>query len=145
MNSITMIPLKKTLGNLGNALQKINKTVNFAHMIDLLERQNEVAACLKVTDTEEDEQERQRLCREATAACLKELHEHCLAYLKSHPEDASYEKWIREFHPDNVELLGNVDHRFYVQDSDHRIIWNSYCDMQDHPEWKVDVKSSQDD
>ena len=133
----TMPRLKESIGN---ALQKINQTVNLAHMIDLLEQQQELADYMEVVNTEnKEEQERKRLCREATALCLKEIHEHCTTYLREHPDDASYEEWIRECHPDNVEDDGRatIDHRFYVMDSDHRIIWNSYCDMMGHPERKI--------
>lgn len=133
-----MVRLKQTLGN---ALNKLNKTVNLIHMIDMLERQHAVSECLQVDESNagEDEEERQRLCKEAAAACLKEVHEHCLAYIEKHPEDASYEEWIWECHPENVGEKGNnVDHRFYVIDSDHRIIWNSYCDMKGYPERKIE-------
>lgn len=129
-----MVQLKRTLGT---ALQKINKTINLIYMIDVLEQKQEVADYLEEVNTEnEDEQERKRQCREAIAACLKEIHEHCLEYLSDHPENACYVDWIRLCHPDNVEC-GKLDRRFYVRDSDHRIIWNSYCDMQNHPERKI--------
>lgn len=58
----------------------------------------------------------------------------------------SYEDWIRQYHPDNAngeesmdeKLPGNeIDLRFYLQDSDHRIIWNSYVDAFGCPELKV--------
>ncbi len=35
-----------------------------------------------------------------------------------------------------------IDHRFYVRDSDHRIIWNSYCDMYGYSDLKVDYRDS---
>lgn len=135
-----MANLKKKLGN---ALQKLNESVNLVHMIDLLERQDAVAQCLQVNegDHQREEEERRRLCREAAAACFKELHEHCLTYLKSHPKEGSFEDWIVSCHPDNVDL-GEIDHRFYVEDSDHRIIWNSYCDMHSHSNWKVQSRNS---
>jgi hypothetical protein len=129
------IKIKKTLGS---ALQKINRTVNLIYMIDMLEQKQEIADYMEVINTEnEEEQERKRQCREATALCLKEVHDHCITYLEEHPQDGSYENWIRACHPDNVDLDAVIDHRFYVQDSDHRIIWNSYCDMKGHSEWKM--------
>ena len=107
------------------------------HMIDALEKKQELADYMEEMNNENsEEQERKRLCREATAACLKEIHDHCIRYLKQHPDDASYEEWIKECHPENAEL-GYVDHRFYVRDSDHRIIWNSYCDMKGFRERKI--------
>ena len=76
---------------------------------------------------------------------MKEIHEHCLTYFSNNPDDASYEKWIRECHPDNAPDSENIDHRFYVRDSDHRIIWNSYCDMHGHPEWKKEYLNEHKD
>lgn len=35
----------------------------------------------------------------------------------------TYEEWIGELHPDNFHD-GVLDHRFYVEDSDHRKLWN---------------------
>ncbi len=132
-----MVQLKQRIGN---ALQKLNETVNFAHMIDLLEQQQVVADYMEFINSEnQEEEERKRLCREAAALCLKEIHDHCMTYLQSHPDDASYEEWIRQCHPDNVEEVSSViDHRFYVEDSDHRSIWNGYVDMMGHPEWKIE-------
>jgi hypothetical protein len=126
-------PIKQTLGK---TLQKINQSVNLMYMIEMLERKDEVARCLKISNAEEDEEERSRICREAADACLKEIHEHCVAYLNAHKDNGSYEEWIREFHPDNA-TMETIDHRFYVEESDHRIIWNSYCDMQGHSDWKI--------
>mmetsp|Transcript_8677 Transcript_8677/g.10955 ORF Transcript_8677/g.10955 Transcript_8677/m.10955 type:complete len:144 (+) Transcript_8677:382-813(+) len=129
-----MVKLKKSLGV---ALQKVNRTVNLAYMIDFLESQQRIADNLDSINKENnEEQARKKLCREATAACLKNIHEHCLEYMENHISDASYEEWIRDCHPDNVNR-DKIDHRFYVKDSDHRIIWNSYCDMQGHPERKI--------
>ena len=89
---------------------------------------------------EEEEEELKRVCKEAAAACLKEIHEHCIAYIEQNHEDGSYEGWIQECHPENAGRQChkmNVDYRFYARDSDHRIIWNSYCDMQGHQELKI--------
>lgn len=82
-----------------------------------------------------EEEEMKRICKEATAACLKEIHDHCIQYLDEHKSNGSYEEWVEQCHPDNMKQLG-VDHRFYNRDSDHRIIWNSYCDMKGFPELK---------
>mmetsp|Transcript_15985 Transcript_15985/g.20288 ORF Transcript_15985/g.20288 Transcript_15985/m.20288 type:complete len:139 (+) Transcript_15985:125-541(+) len=131
-----MVQLKNRIGNV---LHKLNETVNLVHMIDMLEQQQVMADYMEFVNTEnQEEEERKRLCREAAALCLKEIHDHCITYLKEHPNDGSYEEWIRLCHPDNVEETNNqIDHRFYVEDADHRIIWNSYCDMLGHTEWKI--------
>jgi hypothetical protein len=63
-----------------------------------------------------------------------------------------YEDWIRECHPENVDdercdreddrdQAHDIDFRFYLQDSDHRIIWNSYVHSFGCPELQVDEMS----
>ena len=49
---------------------------------------------------------------------------HLEEFLITHPE-STYEQWIAALHPENVEEgSAMIDHRFYVEDSDHRILWN---------------------
>jgi hypothetical protein len=36
----------------------------------------------------------------------------------------SYEDWIRHCHPENTRDGIFIDHRFYVEKSDHRMAWN---------------------
>jgi hypothetical protein len=60
-----------------------------------------------------------------------------------------YEEWIQDLHPENVAAghifddFKEVDLRFYVHDSDHRLLWNArmmdYC----HPERQVAARSFQ--
>ena len=55
---------------------------------------------------------------------MKEVSTHLESFLHDNPT-ASYEEWISSLHPDNAEYAdGSIDHRFYVEDSDHRILWN---------------------
>lgn len=120
-----------------------------------LEEQDAVIAYMEQLENEkEDDRLSQQICRNAIAACLESMHEHCIEFLKrggGAPEQgghsshsrrishgASYEEWIQEYHPENVRTSsGSLDHRFYLRDSDHRIIWNGYCDMHGCPERKV--------
>ena len=118
-----MVKLRNQLSSIGNALQKIN----LAKLIDDLERAQELADHLEHINTElNEEAERKELCREAQAACLETILNHLTEFLERRP-DANYEEWIAELHPDNMDLAkgGNIDHRFYVKESDHRMIWNS--------------------
>ena len=78
-----------------------------------------------------EEQVRRKIRRDAQTTCLEAVHNHLESYLKQHPNDATYEKWIEELHPENAyegQLLQGmdktIDHRFYVESSDHRKIWN---------------------
>jgi len=113
--------IKKTLNIIGVHLQK----VNLAKLIDDLEREQELA------DIEiMEEEERRAICAEAVAACRQTILEHMRSFLEEWP-DASYEEWIVQLHPDNADTHKQrrtkaepIDHRFYVEESDHRLIWN---------------------
>jgi len=79
-----------------------------------------------------EEEERKALCREAVASCMQTILEHLSEFLGERP-DATYEEWIEELHPDNTDdqahsNVGFIDHRFYVDESHHRIVWNDHMD-----------------
>jgi len=63
--------------------------------------------------------------REAEVLCMMEVRNHLMEYVNSHPS-STYEEWIGKLHPDNVNQKHPhlIDHRFYVEDSDHRRLWN---------------------
>ena len=114
--------------NVGNQLQK----VNLAKLIDELEHDQELADKLEFINQEtKEEADRKDLVRQATEACHAEIENHLEDFLERCP-DATYEDWILDLHPDNVEqgrLFENfteVDLRFYVKDSDHRLLWNRH-------------------
>ena len=54
---------------------------------------------------------------------------HLEDFIRLNPS-ASYEEWIGALHPENVhdKNSGVIDHRFYVRDSDHRLLWNELLD-----------------
>jgi hypothetical protein len=56
------------------------------------------------------------------AKCKAEIEDHLSSFLFLHPY-GSYEEWIQDLHPENVDR-GKLDLRFYVADSDHRLLWN---------------------
>ena len=105
-------------------------------------------------DADDDDYDAHRICREATMACLWDIIEHLFHFLAEERNSScnrtngndndirdtentccctkcsypTYEDWIRDLHPENVH--GNVvDHRFYVRESEHRIIWNEQMKM----------------
>mmetsp|Transcript_9712 Transcript_9712/g.14561 ORF Transcript_9712/g.14561 Transcript_9712/m.14561 type:complete len:137 (-) Transcript_9712:114-524(-) len=119
-----MNPLK----SLGNQLQKIN----LLHLIDQLERYQEVADQLDEINTENDEEtKRKQMVHEAVEACKKEISRHLETFLKDN-STAVYEDWIESLHPDNAEFLDRrIDHRFYVADDHHRLLWNSCMEKID--------------
>lgn len=70
------------------------------------------------------DQERNELVRTSQSECMKEITDHLFPFLRENP-DATYEEWIASLHPDNADYAdGRIDHRFYVEDSDHRLLWN---------------------
>jgi hypothetical protein len=67
---------------------------------------------------------------EAKTAMMKAVREHLESFLAEHP-NSSYAQWIEGLQPENVhdgQLLQGldkmIDHRFYVEASDHRQLLN---------------------
>jgi hypothetical protein len=126
---------------------------------------------------DDDDNDAHRICREATMACLWDIIEHLFHFLAEERKSScnrtngndkddvrdienitniccctscsypKYEDWIRDLHPENVH--GNVvDHRFYVRESEYRIIWNEQMKMNGrmnlaiHPKLSVDGTST---
>lgn len=81
--------------------------------------------------------ESENMMHEAARMMLDINRRHLDEFLITHPE-GTYEQWIGKLHPDNVDGT-TVDHRFYVEDSDHRILWND--NIGDLREF-VEVRSS---
>lgn len=118
--------VKKGLATVGNALQKLN----LAKRISEMENDQVIADQLEVVNQETTEEaERKLIVQESLAQCHAEIEKHLEDFLFLNP-DATYEEWIQDVHPENVSegrLLSDfkqVDLRFYVADSDHRILWN---------------------
>lgn len=122
--------LGATVKTIGNVYQK----VNLAKLIDNLERDQVLADHLEHVNQELlEEEERKRICREAELLCLQTIESHLEEFLETDP-DGTYEGWISSLHPDNTNENvnpnhptfggGPIDHRFYVKESDHRILWN---------------------
>ena len=61
--------------------------------------------------------------REAKRACLEVVEAHLRRWLKEPAGDRTYEAWVRALHPENASKDA-IDHRFYVEDSEHRLLWN---------------------
>ncbi len=81
-----------------------------------------------------EEQERRWLVRESQTECMKEIIAHLGKFLNENP-DALYEEWIAALHPENAEYVdpNQIDHRFYLEDSDHRLLWNEFMTiMMEH-------------
>ena len=86
----------------------------------------------------QDEQqvlEAQNLSKEAEEACLSVCRQHLQEFLREKP-DGTYEEWLRSLHPENdyegklLEGFSELDHRFYVKESDHLKMWNESVDEE---------------
>ena len=81
------------------------------------------------SDTLLDGEDPEVLSKRAYEACLQFILDHFEAFVEETP-NVTYEEWIEEIHPENTRMwkskdnLLTVDHRFYVEASDHRKIWN---------------------
>jgi len=77
---------------------------------------------LRMERIDREREESEAMVQDA-ARMMKEINQrHLEEYLITHPS-ATYESWIAKLHPENVDGE-TIDHRFYVEDSDHRILWN---------------------
>ncbi len=82
-----------------------------------------------------------RIVRESMEECMKEVSSHLESFLNDNPL-ALYEEWITSLHPDNAEFAdARIDHRFYVEDSDHRILWNQCMEAMDRKDSIVHAKN----
>ena len=118
-----IMTLKSNFSKITKAIQKLN----LVKAIDKMEQDQGVADMLEDINKEIlEEQKRKSICRKAKESCFLAIQEHLSDFLKQHPY-GTYEEWITDLHPDNVRESASddgIDHRFYVEESDHRILWN---------------------
>ena len=107
--------------------KKAMHKVNIGKWIDDLEKDQDLADQLERINVEHSaEVERRQLVLRVREECMDALRTHLVSFLQETPEGRCYEDWIAEVHPENVNDDDQVDARFYVQDSDHRILWNEH-------------------
>jgi hypothetical protein len=137
--------IKNGVQKVGDVLQK----VNIGKWIDELERDQEIADELNRQNIDnEEENERKQIVREAQEACMDAIRVHLHSFLLDDSENIStYEDWIAELHPDNIittitnknedsnkqteQQQFSIDPRYYLTDSDHRIMWNDAISKMD--------------
>ena len=88
-----------------------------------VEAQREAILQGNMARIDQDRQESESMAHQAAKMILAMDKSHLEEFLIKNPS-GSYEEWIRELHPDNVDQNGILDHRFYLEDSDHRQLWN---------------------
>ena len=110
-----ILSVPQTISKIANKNKNNNEETNKLDFADKLEFINKEII---------EGQGNRRIVKESMAECMKEVSTHLESFLHDNPT-ASYEEWISSLHPDNAEYAdGSIDHRFYVEDSDHRILWN---------------------
>ncbi len=133
---------KSTAINVAKAPQLIGRTIlSVPKSISKLSKKDQRKQKPKHADRIEfiskeilDDQGRRRIVRESQSDTLTLISTHLESFLaeRTGPKSdsnsnsiPSYEEWIADLHPDNAEYAdGSIDHRFYVEESDHRILWN---------------------
>ena len=101
-------------------VQFIRKIISISKKLDQRSEQKKRA----------EDKEIDRICREATEACLRAIITHLYTFIQDFDNcDALYEDWLHEVHPENCDGLA-VDHRFYIEESDHRLIWNELMERR---------------
>lgn len=79
--------------------------------------------------------EAENLSRDAEKACMDVILVHLDEFLSKRP-DGTYEQWLRELHPENdyegrlLQGFSELDHRFYVKESDHLRFWNESIETE---------------
>lgn len=81
------------------------------------------------------------ICEEAVRLCLTSIATHLDEFTNDDCINATYEDWIKSLHPENIHEM-NVDHRFYVESSDHLKIWNQKMELSGRRRSKVLPQSS---
>jgi hypothetical protein len=119
-------------------VQFIRKIISISKKLDQRSEQKKRA----------EDKEIDRICREATEACLRAIITHLYTFIQDCDNcDALFEDWLHEVHPENCNGLA-VDHRFYVEESDHRLIWNELMERRNQfskvvrPQYLKSVRSS---
>jgi len=117
---------------LGNKFQNMN----LGRIIDQMEQDQGLADSLEALNSRmKEEVERHSVRREAEELSMKVITDHLHGFLEAHPE-GTYEEWISDLHPENAnqgKLLADIqqiDDRFYVMESDHRLLWNTAVEEQ---------------
>jgi hypothetical protein len=121
--------MRQGLQNVGSKLQQIN----LGKLINQMEQDQGLADQLEsLNEHVRDEKERRDIRLEAEAACLQMIQDHLQELLIKYP-NATYEQWIEDLHPENAsegQLLAGmskeIDLRFYIEESDHRKLWNQH-------------------
>ena len=120
----TILSVPQSLAKITNHIHDVSSNQNGHEDVDVESKKK-----LEFINREiVEDQGRKKMVRESQSDCMKEIVDHLQLFLDEsmyNRYNATYEQWIAALHPDNAEYAdGSIDHRFYVDDSDHRVLWN---------------------
>jgi hypothetical protein len=125
---------KQRFKKLASGAKNVVDKINIGKWIDNLEKDQELADHLEIVNHEyQQESSHKILVGHVREQCMDEIRRHLEQFWEEnqhHRHDFSapptYDDWIRELHPDNVQADGTMDARFYIPDCDHWVLWNQY-------------------
>jgi hypothetical protein len=106
---------------------------NITQLMDQQQEQPTLSRQLNsLNERMKEEAERRDVRKVSEEACLNTMRQHLHTFLIENPS-AAYAQWIENLHPENTqdpqlfeEMDKQIDLRFYVVESDHRILWNEH-------------------
>lgn len=126
-----------------NVPQKIGQTIlqapdrifNKQQQVERNEQRDEATDDIhgKICTNIIDDQNGRIAVRESQEECMREITNHLKLFIFNLPDSVEryeYKDWIEALHPENANYLTSgrsiIDHRFYMKDSHHRLLWNEY-------------------
>jgi hypothetical protein len=136
------VPRKQRLRKLATGAKTVVDKINIGKWIDNLEKDQELADHLEVVNHEYQQVSSQKiLVGHVREECLDGIRQHLEQFWENHHHSEwtgatlplpTYEDWIRQLHPDNVQPDGTIDARFYIPDCDHLVLWNQNYNKTQH-------------
>lgn len=111
----------------GVALYQMDRSSNSSSLQQHQQQDEDAQMRLRMDRINREREESEAMVADAARMMLDINRRHLNEFLITHPY-ATYEEWIGKLHPENVtqqdKTTTTIDHRFYVEDSDHRMLWN---------------------
>ena len=137
-NKQPKVVLQDGIRSIGSKFQQFN----ISKIVDTSTGTNDFESLNSIV---KEHQEFHVLKRQAEEACLQEMKVHLQDFLRTYMQEhdgfhPTYEEWIENIHPENAyegKLLTDykekeIDLRFFLQDSDHRKLWNDTVPKERH-------------
>jgi predicted transport protein len=107
---------------------------NITQFMDQQQQEQTTLSCQlnSLNERMKEEAERRDVRNVSAEACMNTMRQHLHTFLIENPS-ATYAQWIENLHPENTqdpqlleEMDKEIDLRFYVEESDHRHLWNEH-------------------